>query len=128
MTRILLLLTIVFVAVVALNGQRIFLRDPLGSVERAGVHVDGAKVFINYPNDALVQEGSQVYLVQGWNKMPGVPVKLSCVQELACLTDGDHAQSLPMEVGGRRASGVSMTNREISFVDGGGVTVRIILR
>lgn len=128
MKRILLLLTIGFVVFVALNRERIFLRDPLGRVERSGVRVAGAKVFINYPNDALVQEGSQFYLVQGWNKIPGVPAKISCVRELACLTDQDHAHSLPLQVGGRPASAVMMSDREISFVNGSGSTVRITLR
>ncbi|NYF78500.1 hypothetical protein [Granulicella arctica] len=128
MRTILLVLTLVAVGYVAINRQRIYVRDPLGAVYRNEAKVDGAKVFINYSNDVLLQMGDgmqmEEYLVQGWNKMPGTPTELRCLQGLVCLTEADHA---PMEpsVG---ASEAAMTNREVSFAENRATTFRITLR
>jgi hypothetical protein len=128
LVRFVLLLTLLVVVLVALNRNRLFLRDPLGEVERSDTRVADARVFINYSNDVLVQAGSQIYLVQAWNSTPGVPMKFTCMQGLLCLTDQDQATSLPLRVGDRIAESVVMTNREVSFVDGAGMRVRIKLR
>jgi hypothetical protein len=74
--------------------------------------------------------GSYWTLVQGWNKAPGTPVVLHCLRWMACLTDADHATTLPLEWSGkgRYDPRVSMSHREVSFVDGDGTTVRVTLR
>jgi hypothetical protein len=46
--------------------QRIFVRDPLGVMEK-----NGGK--------------------QGWSGVAGVPERLSCLQRLVCMTASDHA-------------------------------------
>ena len=67
--KILVVGTLLLVIFVAVFRQRIFLRDPLGKVERNGVVVDGARLFINFSNDVLVEEPGteRRYLVQGWS-------------------------------------------------------------
>ena len=128
MRRIIFLLVALAIGFVVLHRNRLFVRDPLGVIERADVRVQDARVLINYSNDILIQEGSQTYLVQSWNKTPGVPVKLSCIQGLLCLSDGDRATTLPIMANGRPAESVVMSSREITFVDGAGVRVRVTLR
>jgi len=48
MKKVMILLFLVFMAVVIVNRRRLYIRDPLGSVERNGVRVEGARVFINF--------------------------------------------------------------------------------
>ena len=128
MRKLLLLLTVALVVFIAVNRQRIYLRDPLASVYRSEVKQDGAWVFINYNNDVLVQSGGITtiaeYLVQGWNEVPATPVEMQCVLGMACLAQDDHAAAVP--VGG--ASKAEMTNREVSFLDADKAEVRIKLR
>ena len=125
MKKVVILLFLVFMAVVLVNRRRLFVRDPLGKVERNGVRVEGARVFINFANDVLVEEpGHETrYMVQHWNKLPGVPKWLTCVRWMACWTEGNQAELVPL--GG---SGVEMSNREVFFVDGRGVPVKVTLR
>ena len=89
MKRILLIGTLLLVVVVAVYRQRIYLWDFLGKVERNGVRVEGARVFINYSNDVLVKEGGSFSLVQGWNRVPGAPKHLSCPGSMVCWTEAD---------------------------------------
>jgi hypothetical protein len=128
MKKLLLLLTVALVAFIAINRQRIYLRDPLGAVYRSEVKQDGAWVFINYNNDVLVQSGGITtiaeYLVQGWNGVPASPVEMKCVLGLACLAQADHAAAVPIE----GASKAEMTNQEVSFADGDKAEIRIKLR
>ena len=128
MKKLLLLLTVALVIFIGINRQRIYLRDPLGTVYRSEVKQDGAWVFINYNNDVLVQSGGITtiaeYLVQGWNEVPATPVEMKCVLGLACLAQEDHAAAVPLD----GASKAEMTNQEVSFVDGEQAEVRIKLR
>jgi hypothetical protein len=121
--------TLLLVIFVGVFRQRIFLRDPLGKVERNGVAVDGARLFINFSNDVLVEEPGteRRYLVQGWSGLPGVPQILGCVQGLACWTDADHASVFPLDGrgGGTRAV---MSAKEVTFVDETGAKMRVELR
>jgi hypothetical protein len=68
--------------------------------------------------------------VQGWNKMPGTPVRLICVRWMACVTDADQATVLAPEWSGkgRYDPQVSMSNREITFMAADGSAMRIELR
>ena len=70
---------------------------------------------------------STSYIVQGWNKLPGVPSHLTCVQGLVCLTEADHAPSAPL-ADLRHEPKVEMTTRFVSFIDGEGALVKVSLR
>ncbi|MBB5344730.1 hypothetical protein [Tunturibacter empetritectus] len=129
MTRILVVGTLLLVIFVAVFRQRIFLRDPLGKMERNGVAVDGARLYINFSNDVLVEEPGteRRYLVQGWSGVPGVPQTLGCVQGLACWTDADHATVFPLDGRGAGARAV-MSAKEVTFADETGAQVQVQLR
>ena len=129
MRKFLLVLFVLFMAVVVVNRQRVFLRDPLGSVQRHGVRVAGARVYINYSNDVLVEdpERNERYLVQGWNMVPGVPKSLNCLRGMVCWTGSDHAESVPLGGMDYRPK-VAMSNREVTFVDGQGEPFKVTLR
>ncbi len=129
MKKVLVLLFVVFMVFVLVNRQRLFLRDVLGKVERNGVKAEGAKVFINFSNDILVEEPgvSYRYLVQGWDKRPGVPKSLQCLSGMACMTDADRADTVPLGGAGYQPK-VRMSNHEVSFTDTTGAAVRVTLR
>ena len=129
MRRILVVGTLLLVIFVAVFRQRIFLRDPLGKMERNGVAVDGARLFINFSNDVLVEESGteRRYLVQGWSGVPGVPQILGCVQGLVCWTDADHAAVFPLNGRGAGARAV-MSAKEVTFADENGAAMRVELR
>jgi hypothetical protein len=76
------------------------------------------------------EPGSYRVLVQSWNEMPGTPAILKCLRWMACLGDADHATTFPIESSGRRRYDprVSMSSREVSFVDGDGAMMRVELR
>lgn len=126
MRKLLVLLILVFVVLVMVYRQRLFLRDPLGKVERAGVPEGGEKVFINYSNDVLLQapDGTQSILVQGRGTGPGMPEHLFCVREVMCLTDADVATVSPL--GARQVP--AMSSEEVHFNDAAGVSVAVQLR
>jgi hypothetical protein len=121
--------TLLLVIFVGVFRQRIFLRDPLGKMERNGVAVDGARLFINFSNDVLVEEPGteRRYLVQGWSGVPGVPQIIGCVQLLVCWTDADHAAVYPLDGRGAGTRAV-MSAKEVTFVDETGARVRVQLR
>ncbi|HTD95814.1 MAG TPA: hypothetical protein VK627_02765 [Edaphobacter sp.] len=125
MRKILIVGTVLLVVLVGVYRQRIFIRDPLGKVERNGVRVEGVGVYINYSNDVLLEVGTQRYLVQGWNGMPGVPEHLGCVHWLVCWTEADQAAVLPLNGVKQRAE---MSNKEVSFVDENGAAMKVELR
>jgi hypothetical protein len=133
--RILLIVFLVVMAFIWVNRQRVYVRDPLATVYKNGVKQSGVQVFMNYSNDVLVEQnfGDRATgrtLVQGWNKMPGTPAELTCVRWTACMTDAVHAGTLPVEWSGKGKYDpqVAMTNREVTYVDGDGATVRVVLR
>ena len=134
MKKILLLAILVAMAFIFVNRQRVYVRDPLATVYRNEVQQSGVQVFINYSDDVLLEQdaepGSYRILVQGWNRMPGTPAVLKCIRWMACLADADHAATLPIEWNGkgRYDPRVAMTSREVSFVDGDGATMRVVLR
>ena len=134
MKTILLLVFVVLLALIFVNRQRVYVRDPLATVYKSEVRQSGVQVFINYSDDVLLEQdagpGSYRILVQGWNRMPGTPAVLKCIRWMACLADADHAATLPIEWNGkgRYDPRVAMTSREVSFVDGDGATMRVVLR
>ncbi len=129
MRRLLLLVTVVGVVLIGVYRERIFLRDPIGHVERDGVRLPELRVFLNYSNDVMVQSPDLAtsYIVQGWNRLPGIPAHLMCVQGLVCVTEAEHASAAPM-AGLKRETKVEMTNRVVSFRAGDGALVQVILR
>ena len=120
------LLLVVFVVVFR---QRIFVRDPLGSVERGGIAQHGVRVYMNYSNDVLVEDAAENkhYLVEGWNAVPGVPKHLACFTGLACWTDATEATGFPLgdAPGQVRAT---MSAREVTFTDEKGAGIKVKLR
>jgi hypothetical protein len=127
--KILIVGTLLLLVFVAVFRQRIFVRDPLGKVERNGVAQDGERLYINYSNDVLVEDSTrhQFVLVQGWSALPGVPQHLFCFTGLLCWTDADRATVFPVDGVGGRTRAV-MTAKEVTFVDESGADVRVTLR
>ena len=129
MRKILIVVTLLLIVFVAVFRQRIFVRDPLGKVERNGVAQDGERLYINYSNDVLMEDAEKhtFVLVQGWSAVPGVPQHLFCFTGLLCWTDADRATVFPVEGVGGRTRAV-MTAKEVTFVDESGAGVRVTLR
>ena len=127
--KILIAGVLLIAVLVALFRQRIFVRDPLGKVERNGVVQDGAWLYINYSNDVLVEDSArhQFVLVQGWSALPGVPQHLFCLTGLMCWTDAERATVFPVVGAGGRTRAV-MSAKEVTFVDASGISVRVTLR
>jgi hypothetical protein len=130
MRRLLLLVIVVCVAFVYICRERLYLRDPLASVERAGTKVSETRVLINYPNDILLEDDSagrhRIYLVQNWNLTPSAPAHLTCTANLACLADADHATATPIP--GTKGVPAVMTNKRVEFVDEDGKKIVVTLR
>jgi hypothetical protein len=129
MKKILVVGMLLLVIFVVVFRQRIFVRDPLGKVARNEVAQDGARLYINYANDVLVEDPTkhQFVLVQGWSALPGVPQHLFCLTGLMCWTDADRAAVFPVEgIGGRTPA--AMSAKEVTFVDESGAKVRVELR
>ncbi len=59
MRKILIVGTLLLVVFVVVFRQRIFVRDPLGKVERNGVAQDGTRLYINYSNDVMVEDSAR---------------------------------------------------------------------
>lgn len=126
MRKFIFLITIALVALVVIYHDRIFLRDPLAKVERNSVVVPGARVFINYSNDILVQEdsGRHMFVVQNYNRIPGAPTGLSCLEGMICITPSDQAVPGIADPGKQAA----MSDREVSFTDALGSRVHVQIR
>jgi hypothetical protein len=126
--RVVIVGVVLLVVVAVVYRQRLFLRDPLGKVERNGMRVDGARVFINYYNDVLIQsaDGGQPYLVQR-GSVPGTPAKLSCLRGMMCWTEADSAATVPLGRADYRPNLV-MNSKEVTFQDGNDDGVRVVLR
>ena len=129
MKKLFVVLVLLFVAFVAINRQRLFLRDPLATVYRNSVPVKEARVYINYSNDILVEEPTEGrrWIVQNWNKAPGTPTAVTCWYSMACRTDADQASATPLGSVGNQPP-AQMSAREVSFNDGSGSGVRVTLR
>lgn len=129
MRKILIVGVLLLLVFVTVFRQRIFVRDPLGKVEKNGVAQDAARLYINYSNDVLVEDSSrhQFVLVQGWSALPGVPQRLVCLTGLVCWTEADNAAVFPVEGVGGRTPAV-MSAKVVTFVDEAGAAVRVELR
>lgn len=129
MRRLLVLVVAALAVLLAIYRLRIFVRNPLAKVKRNGVLVDGARVYINYSNDVLIEEPSEqiTYIVQNWNRVPGTPRGLNCLQGIVCWTDADHARMVPLG-GASYVPDTIMNEHEVSFNDGYGVNIDATLR
>jgi hypothetical protein len=109
--------------------QRIFIRDPLGKVERNGIAQDGARLYINYSNDVLVEDAGvgRRYLVEGWNGVPGVPKQLACLTGLVCWTDAAEAEGFSLGNAPNQVH-AAMSAKEVSFDDETGAAMKVQLR
>jgi hypothetical protein len=127
--NILIAAVVLLVIFVAVFRQRIFLRDPLGKVERNGIRQDGTRVFINYSNDVLLEDVTRDnrYLVEGWNKIPGVPKHLTCLTGLVCWTEANEAEVFPLGTAPNQAHAV-MGPKEVAFEDETGAPIKVELR
>jgi hypothetical protein len=134
MKRLFVLAFLVLMALILMNRQRVYVRDPLAKVYRNDQKQNGVQVYINYSNDVLLikegDPGAYRILLQNWNKSPGTPTVLKCIHWMACLADADHATVTPIVPIGKGSYDprAAMNNREISFVNADGTTTRIELR
>jgi len=139
MKKILLLLIAAAIVFVIVMKLRLYIRDPLAKVERDDIAVNGdVRVMINYANDVLLEDLShgqhRIYLVQHWNRTPGVPTHpLQCLQGVVCLTDTEQTEVTPISAGARgiRADvkgGVQMSDTQVRFIDEDGSVVKVTLR
>ena len=135
MRRFLLLLLLAFLLFVVVFRQRVFMWDPIASVTRDGVKQSGVRVMINYSNDVLVDDKSaephRMYVVQNWDKAAKFSTgPLKCIQFLACMTESDQAPGDRLAASARsgHADAVSMTNKQVQFVDEHGAVVAVSLR
>jgi hypothetical protein len=127
MKKIILLLVVVAVVFVVWSRQRLYVRDPLGSVMRDGVKEAGAQVLINYSNDVLVQNYNApmyVQLVQHGNRV-GTPAEMHCVAYVACLMDADEPTFISTEEGAKVSE---MTGKVVEYRDAKGRDVVVTLR
>ena len=132
MKKLLLLAFLILFGFIVFNRQRIFIRDPLATVYVNGVQQSGFQTYINYSNDVLLERDTQAggygVLVQNWNHTPGAPSTLQCLHWMACMTDADHATTVPLEHTRPYEPKTEMTSREVSFVAGDGSAMRVTLR
>lgn len=114
MKKLIALLVILLVVFVVVERKRVYVRDPLASVTRAGDKVSGEQVYINFYNDVLLENDNPSMLVMAVEKgQPiGVPTKLRCIHWVACLTDADAATTLPLN-----ATIESMSGKTVRFRD-----------
>jgi hypothetical protein len=125
--KFILLLIVLAVVFIVWNRQRLYVRDPLGSVARNGVKEKGAQVFINYSNDVLLQNyNAPIYvtLVQHGQTV-GTPATIHCVAYVACLLDANVATLLEGTAG---ADATSMTGKMVEYRDLGGRDTVVTLR
>jgi hypothetical protein len=124
--KFILLLVVLAVVFVVWNRQRLYVRDPLGSVVRDGVKEQGAQVLINYSNDVLLQNYNApmyVTLVQHGDRV-GTPGTLHCVAYAMCLLDADVPAFIATDEGAK----VTMSGKAVEYRDTSGRDTVVTLR
>ena len=122
MKKILLLVVLVFVVFVVFNRDRLFVRDPMGSVTRDGVKEDGAQVYINAKNEVLIENDHApmyVTVIQQGNHV-GTPKSIPGLHWMVYMSDAD-AWTLVAE--DTNAVVESMTGKSVVMRDGKRETV-----
>jgi hypothetical protein len=125
--KLMVLVVLLAIAFVVYNRQRVYVRDPLGSVTRDGVKERGAQVFINYSNDVLLENDNPpmyVTLVQHGQPV-GTPAKIGCIHFVVCMTNADVAKLIAIDSG---AGAESMSNTAVTFRDANGHQTVVTLR
>lgn len=127
MWKIVALIVIAFGVFAFFNRERLFVRDPLGSVSRDGVKEHGAQVFVNFSNDVLLEnDNAPMYFnLLEHGKPVSAPEGLKCIHYLVCLVNGypsPDATVLPDD------KLLSMSDREVHFRDSQGREVQVVLR
>ena len=127
MKRIILLLVLLGVIFVAYNRERVYVRDPLGSVTRDGAKEAGAQVLINYSNDVLLEnDRAPMYVTLVQHDRPiGTPLNLKCIHYLVCMTDADSAGMASIDV---HSLIESMSSKVVAFRDESGREIVVKLR
>ena len=126
MRKFIVLLVVLAVVFVVWNRQRLYVRDPLGSVVRDGVKEQGAQVLINYSNDVLLQNYNApmyVTLIQHGDRV-GTPAEMHCVAYVACLMDADQPKFVMIEEG---AVVSTMTGKSVEYRDANGRDTVVML-
>jgi hypothetical protein len=124
--KFILLLVVVAVVFVVWNRQRLYVRDPLGTVLRDGVKEQGAQVLINYSNDVLLQNYNApmyVTLILHGDRV-GTPVTLHCVAYVMCLLDADVPVFLVTDEGAK----VTTSGKIVEYRDANGRDTVVTLR
>ena len=131
MKKIIAAIVLVLIVLAVVYRQRLYVRDPLGSVTRDGVHEDGAQVYVNWPNDVLLENDAPpnhqpmtLTLIQHARPI-GLPQQMHCLHWLLCLTDADNATLVAPDPG---AYIRSMSNRQVTFHDYSGREAVVTLR
>lgn len=117
MKKVLAVLVVLGAVFVIYNRQRLYIRDPLGSIARDGEKESGAQVFINYSNDVLLENDRPpmyVTVVQHGGHAGG-PKTLHCMHYVACLADEDVVALLPLTT---EITVESMTSKEVRYREG----------
>jgi hypothetical protein len=124
--KALFLLLIVFFVFFIVNRQRLYLRDPFGSVVRDRVKEKGAQVYINYSSDVLIENDNapRYVLVVQHGEHAGTPQELRCMHWMVCLADENVVTLVaPMLVNVNQMSG-----KIVEFHDMTGQDVKVMLR
>jgi hypothetical protein len=122
MKKIIALIVIALIIFAVVYRQRLYVRDPLGSVTRDGVKEDGAQVYVNWSNDVLLENDNppagtrgQMTLTLVQHARPiGLPKQIHCLHWLICLTDADEATLVAADPGTYIES---MSSKQVVFHD-----------
>ena len=131
MKKIITAIVLALIVLAVVYRQRLYVRDPLGSVTRDGVHEDGAQVYVNWSSDVLLENDAPpnhqpltLTLIQHARPI-GLPRQMHCLHWLLCLTDADNATLVAPDPG---AYIRSMSNRQVTFRDYNGREAVVTLR
>jgi len=122
MKKIIAAIALVLIVLAVIYRQRLYVRDPLGSVTRDGVHEDGAQVYVNFTDEVLLENDNppagtpgQMTLTLVQHARPiGLPKQIHCLHWLICLTDADEATLVAADPGTYIES---MSSKQVVFHD-----------
>jgi len=131
MKKLIILIILILTVLAIVYRQRLYVRDPLGSVTRDGVQEDGAQVYVNWSSDVLLENDAPpnhqpmtLTIIQHARPI-GLPKQMHCLHWLLCLTDADQATLVAPDPG---AYIESMSNKQVTFHDYSGREAVITLR
>ena len=131
MKKFIAAIVVLLIVLAVVYRQRLYVRDPLGSVTRDGVHEDGAQVYVNWSSDVLLENDDPpnhqpmtLTIIQHARPI-GLPKQMHCLHWLLCLTDADAATLVAPDPG---AFIRSMTSRQVTFYDYYGREAVVTLR